>query len=144
MSFVHPLELPLGELVNELAETYTSGVDDKCYVASPTKCDQMVATLVKNRVTEFAERSHDTTMAVTEEAARFAIQAIRKWSEESETPLTCSSIWNAERGAAAPCGGLQCLRIRGLVLSSLQSTVSRRGGAADGSSISAAVVAFLA
>jgi len=99
---IHPLELPLGELVNELAaEIYTgSDLDDRCFAASPGSCDKMVARLIKDRVTEVAKNNDDTTMAMTEEAARFVIRAIRKWSEESGTPLSCSSIWNVEHGAA--------------------------------------------
>ena len=98
---IHPLELPLGELVNELTEIHTGGgLGDRCYAASPGTPDQEVARLIKTRVTEVVKNSDDMTMAVTEEATRFVIGVIRQWSEESGTPLTCSSIWNVEHGAA--------------------------------------------
>ncbi|KAK3291965.1 uncharacterized protein B0H64DRAFT_468823 [Chaetomium fimeti] len=106
LRFVHPLELSPGELVVELAETptyatYPAGIwEVKCYATMPRVCDQMVARLAKERATEVAQMSHDTTMAVTEEAARFAMQAIRKWSEQSSIPLPCWSLWNLEHGAA--------------------------------------------
>jgi ankyrin repeat protein len=103
---VHPLELPLGELFNRLAELYADRHEDYksysdcgCFAALPRKCDHLIASLIKNRVAKVADKSHDKTMSLLEEAARFAIQAVRSWAEESGTPLPCSSIWNAEDGA---------------------------------------------
>lgn len=110
---VHPLELPLGELVEQLAKFDESEYDEDLveggfvykeihnrYSAAPSPCDLRIARLVMERVAEIVNASCDTRTALIEEATRIAIQAIRQWSEESKTPLSCSSIWNAEHGAA--------------------------------------------
>jgi ankyrin repeat protein len=109
--FLHPLELALGELVNQLAAGEFGTVHHKgfkyflsygCRTTLPRKCDKLVARLVKDRVEEVsnADASGDTNPALLEEAAQFAIQAIRMWAEESGPPLQCWSIWNTEYGAA--------------------------------------------
>ena len=99
---IHPLELSLAELVSELADkcflpdpnTFIQVLN--CSTTNPGVFDHEVAVLIKNYVAESIDGIHYERTRALEEASRYAIQAIRKWSVEMGRQLGCSNIWGVE------------------------------------------------